>query len=137
MDCIVAEKEKSHLEFLCKKIFLSKKKEDGDSRVRLVPCFYCILEKPRRRKQKGLEKKRVMKTLAKYQTNPHNKPKLINKNIKMQTCALKFSISFRALPPVHLSKDCQCLHIYWLRCKIDICICIYGTLCFLEGFWFV
>ena len=32
MHCIVAEKEKSHLEFLCKKIFLSKKKEDGDSR---------------------------------------------------------------------------------------------------------
>ena len=109
-------------------------------RVRLVPCFYCILEKSRRRNflqgsKKGW-KKRGMQTSAKYQTNPHNKPKLINKNIKMQTCTLKFSISFRA-SPVHLSKDCQCLHIYWLRCKIDICICVYGTICFLEGCWFV
>ena len=141
MHCIVAEKEKSHLEFLCKKICLSKKKEDRDSgECASFLVFIAFLKSQGEgtsfKGAKRAGKKRGMKTSAKYQTNPHNKPKLINKNIKMQTCTLKFSISFRA-SPVHLSKDCQCLHIYWLRCKIDICICAYGTLCFLEECWFV
>ena len=50
MHCIVAEKEKSHLEFLCRKNFSFQEKGGWRlERVRLVPCFYCILEKPRRR----------------------------------------------------------------------------------------
>ena len=57
MHCIVAEKEKSHLEFLCKKIFLSKKKEDGDSRECVsFLVFIAFLKSQGEGSKKGWEK---------------------------------------------------------------------------------
>ena len=134
MHCIVVEKEKSHLEFLCKKICLSKKKEDRDSgECASFLVFIAFLKSQGEgtsfKGAKRAGKKRGMKTSAKYQTNPYNKPKLINKNIKIQTCTLWFSISFRTLPPTALEQRLSMYNVYWLRCKINICICVYGTFC--------
>ena len=65
-------------------IFLSKKKEDGDWRECVSFLVFIAFLKSQGegtsfKEAKRAGKKRGMKTSAKYQTNPHNKPKLINK----------------------------------------------------------